>query len=150
MKNNSFALVISVVLLLPIYGCTAHPRYLSNSRPDTTATLQPRTPPANRNGSYTFHEEGYASFYADKFHGRQTANGEIFDMHKLTAAHKDLPFNTVVRVTNLNNNRSIVVRINDRGPFVENRVIDLSYRAAQQIGMIEEGIVPVKIEIKNE
>ncbi|HUG62447.1 MAG TPA: septal ring lytic transglycosylase RlpA family protein [Methylomirabilota bacterium] len=90
---------------------------------------------------------GTASWYGGWFHGRQTANGERYDMNKLTAAHKTLPFGTKVRVTNSRNGRSVVVRINDRGPFVGKRVIDLSRGAAKAVGMIESGLAPVRIEI---
>ncbi len=92
-------------------------------------------------------ETGYASWYGGKFQGRLTANGEIFDTFKKTAAHKTLPFGTFVRVTNLTNNRSVVVRINDRGPFVKGRIIDLSRAAADSIGMIGKGITKVRIEV---
>ncbi len=90
---------------------------------------------------------GPASWYGDKFHGRRTANGERYDMNKLTAAHKTLPFGTKVRVTNSRNGKSVVVRINDRGPFVGNRVIDLSRGAAGAVGIIRSGVAPVTIEI---
>jgi rare lipoprotein A len=91
-------------------------------------------------------EEGVASWYGPKFHGRRTANGEIYDMHKLTAAHKTLPFGTRVLVTNLDNGATVVVRINDRGPFVKGRIIDLSKAAAERIDMIGTGTARVKIE----
>ncbi|MBI5471661.1 MAG: septal ring lytic transglycosylase RlpA family protein [Ignavibacteriae bacterium] len=91
--------------------------------------------------------DGVASYYADEFHGRKTSSGEIYDMHALTAAHRTLPFNSIVRVTNLDNNRSVEVRINDRGPFKSKRVIDLSYRAALEIGLIANGTAPVLIEV---
>ena len=94
-------------------------------------------------------EQGIASFYADSLHGRKTANGEIFDQNKLTAAHKTLPFNTNVKVTNLNNNQSVIVRINDRGPFIKGRIIDLSKKAANEIHLTTKGIAPVKIEVIN-
>ena len=92
-------------------------------------------------------EEGKASWYGAPFHGRKASNGEIYDMNKLTAAHRTLPFNTVVRVINLNNGKSTTVRITDRGPFVDNRIIDLSYAAARQIESIGPGVVPVRLEI---
>lgn len=92
---------------------------------------------------------GSASWYGGKFHGRKTANGERYDMNQLTAAHKTLPFGTKVRVTNKNNGKSVVVRINDRGPFVGRRVIDLSRGAANAVGMIASGIAPVSIDILN-
>ena len=88
-----------------------------------------------------------ASYYADMFHGRQTASGELFDLHGRTAAHRDLRFGTRVRVTNLKNGRKITVRINDRGPYVGERAIDLSYGAARKLRMVEAGVVPVEIEI---
>jgi rare lipoprotein A len=91
-------------------------------------------------------EEGYASWYGPKFHGRRTANGEIYNMHKLTAAHKTLPFGIYVLVTNLDNGATVVVRINDRGPFVKGRIIDLSRAAAERIDMIRMGTARVKIE----
>ncbi len=88
-----------------------------------------------------------ASYYADKFHGRKTSNGEVFNMWAMTAAHKTLPFNTVLRVTNLSNGKSVVVRINDRGPFVKGREIDLSKGAAAKIGMIKSGTAKVSLMI---
>ena len=90
---------------------------------------------------------GIASWYGVPFHGRLTANGEIYDMSKLTAAHKHLPFNTLVRVTNLKNSKSVIVRINDRGPYVKGRIIDLSKEAARWIDMIYSGISEVRLEI---
>lgn len=90
---------------------------------------------------------GKASYYADKFHGRKTANGETFDMYDYTAAHKELPFNTMIKVTNLNNGKTVVVRINDRGPFIKGREIDLSKGAAEKLDMISAGVVDVKMEI---
>ena len=92
-------------------------------------------------------ERGKASYYAKRFHGRKTANGERFDVNDMTAAHRRLPFGSRVRVTNLKNGRSVVVRINDRGPFARGRVIDLSPAAARRIDMIKAGIVPVEVEI---
>jgi rare lipoprotein A len=91
--------------------------------------------------------EGRASWYGPSFHTRLTANGETYDMHGMTAAHKTLPMNTIVRVTNHNNNLSTVVRINDRGPFVGTRIIDLSKAAAKEISMIGTGTAPVTLEI---
>lgn len=92
-------------------------------------------------------ETGIASYYSNKFHGRQTANGEIFDMHQMTAAHPRLAFGTRVKVTHVENNRSVTVRINDRGPFVKGRVIDLSLAAAEELQMVQAGIAQVKLEL---
>jgi rare lipoprotein A len=103
--------------------------------------------PSAPSGSEELRLDGMASYYADEFHGRATANGETYDMHDLTAAHRTLPFNTRIRVTNLSNNKSVVVRINDRGPFVSDRIIDLSYRAAQELSMIGPGTARVSLEI---
>ncbi len=90
-------------------------------------------------------EEGVASWYGPNFHGKLTANGERYDMYGLTAAHRTLPFNTLLRVENMENSESVVVRINDRGPFAKNRIIDLSKKAAEQIDMIGNGTAPVKL-----
>ena len=93
-----------------------------------------------------FTQTGIASLYAKKFHKRKTASGEKFNMYALTAAHRTLKFGTVVKVTNLKNNKSVTVRINDRGPFIKGRVIDLSFAAAQKLGFVQQGITSVKIE----
>lgn len=93
-----------------------------------------------------FTETGIASFYGEKFHGHLTSNGEIYNMYSMTAAHKNLPLPTYVKVTNLNNNKTIIVRVNDRGPFHEGRIIDLSYGAAYKLGFTKKGTAPVKIE----
>ena len=92
-------------------------------------------------------ERGYASWYGPDFHGRLTASGEIYDQFKMTAAHRLLPLGSVVRVTNAMNGRQVVVVINDRGPFVRGRLIDLSYAAAEQLGAVEQGTLPVLIEV---
>ena len=88
-----------------------------------------------------------ASWYGEPYHGRPTSSGEIYDMHALTAAHNRLPLGTVAKVTNLKNKKSVVVTINDRGPFKRNRIIDLSYAAAQTIGLVGPGSGKVRIEV---
>ncbi|MFU8818512.1 MAG: septal ring lytic transglycosylase RlpA family protein [Desulfurivibrio sp.] len=95
--------------------------------------------------AHGFTETGIASWYGAKFHGRRTSNGEIYDMHAVSAAHKTLPMNTHLLVKNLENGKEITVRINDRGPFVRGRVIDLSYQAARQLGMADQGLARVRI-----
>jgi rare lipoprotein A len=95
----------------------------------------------------TFTQVGLASWYGRDFHRKMTASGERYDMRDLTAAHRSLPLATVVRVTNLNNNRSVLVRINDRGPFAHGRVIDVSRGAAELLGMTKVGVVPVRVEV---
>ena len=90
---------------------------------------------------------GMASFYADDFHNKRTANGEVYNMHGLTCAHKTWPFNTWLEVTNIANGRSVIVRVNDRGPYVGKRIIDLSLGAAKELDMVETGVQEVEIEI---
>jgi rare lipoprotein A len=92
-------------------------------------------------------EAGYASWYGPGFHGRKTANGERYNMWKMTAAHKKLPFGTVVKVTNLENKKSVVVKINDRGPFIRGRIIDLSKAAAKRLDFLGSGTTKVVLEI---
>jgi rare lipoprotein A len=120
--------------------------------PPVEATNRPATPPPaagtpKPTEGGNVYEEGKASWYGAPFHGRQASNGETYDMYKFTAAHRTLPFNTMVRVTNVTNGKSTTVRITDRGPFVDNRIIDLSYAAAKQIESIGPGVVTVQLEI---
>lgn len=95
-------------------------------------------------------QEGLVSWYGDRFHGRTTASGELFDSAAMTMAHPTLPFGTKVRVTNLRNGRSVEVRVNDRGPFVGSRIADLSQAAASALGMMRRGIARARIEILGE
>lgn len=110
------------------------------SGPPPTAENQPAIP-----GQYV--EQGIASWYGAPFNGRRTSDGEIYNMYQFTAAHRTLPFGSIVQVTDLANGRQIDVRINDRGPFVNNRVIDLSYSAAKALGMLGPGTAPVRLEV---
>lgn len=115
------------------------------NRPARSSTAGRRAPAAAVGGEFT--EEGVASWYGAQFNGRRTSNGEVYDMYQLTAAHRTLPFNAVVRVTNLSNGKQVNVRINDRGPFVANRIIDLSYSAAEAIGMVGPGTAEVRLDV---
>lgn len=109
---------------------------------------RPKPPaPAVAATSVRYQVSGEASWYGPGFHGNYTANGEVYNQYALTAAHKTLPFGTRVRVTNLYNGRSVVVRINDRGPFTPGRIIDLSQGAAQLIGVTSSGVAPVQMDI---
>lgn len=90
---------------------------------------------------------GLASWYGHPFHGRITANGERYNMFELTAAHKSLPFGSMLRVHNLNNDKTIIVRVNDRGPYIGRRILDLSYTAAKNLDMVKDGVINVKIEV---
>jgi rare lipoprotein A len=139
-KNGSTTTTLAtfVVISLSIVlfsGCSSKTCY----RPPAT--------PQNNSPQYLKHfsQRGFASWYGHPFHGKTTANGERYDMYSLTAAHRFLPFNSQVLVTNLENQKQVVVRINDRGPFVQRRIIDLSYKAAQRLDMITSGVVPVQI-----
>lgn len=102
-------------------------------------------PPAAPSPGWT--ETGIASWYGNPYHGRKTSNGEVFDMNQMTAAHRTLPFGAMVKVTNLDNRKTVTVRINDRGPFAEGRIIDLSRAAAKEIGLLGPGLARVRIEL---
>lgn len=131
-------LIVVVAAAVALAGC-GHKK-----RARVTPPHAPRTPVVVQPG-YT--EEGIASWYGHPYHGRAAANGEIYDMEKMTAAHCTLPFNTWVRVYDLDNNRTTEVRIIDRGPFVSGRIIDLSHAAARQLEMIGPGLARVRIEV---
>ena len=129
----------NLIYLIPIFiliSCSSSNRFAAQKRNENPSQF--------RSGELLV---GYSSYYADKFHGRTTANGEIFDMHDYTAAHRSLPFGTVVLVTNLENGKKVKVRINDRGPYVKGRILDLSLQAAKEIGLIETGVAKVNIKI---
>jgi rare lipoprotein A len=123
-----------VVLALLFAGCAA-------TRTPPRSTIREVGAPRG------FVQEGKATWYGPRHHGGPTASGERFDMNALTAAHKTLRLGTRVRVTNLINGRSVVVRINDRGPYGRGRIIDLSLAAARAIGMVERGVVPARVEV---
>jgi rare lipoprotein A len=130
----------SVIIQLALFsivafGCASSPRFVV------------REPPEVATSSAAFVQDGIASYYAEEFHGRKTSNGETYDMNDLTAAHQTLPFGTIVKVTNKATGRSVIVRINDRGPFLKDRIIDLSKGAAEKIGMIGPGTAEVHLEI---
>jgi rare lipoprotein A len=110
------------------------------------ANAEPAIGPADDDRSLLM-TQGLASYYADDFNGKKTANGEIYDMFQLTAAHRSLPFGTTLRVTNLDNMKSVVVRINDRGPFKMERIIDLSLGAATQLQMMGVGTARVQLDV---
>ena len=137
--GRSLALVVAAACLLA--ACTSGP---DPSRPASPVVRsgEQQEAPATRVG-----EVGVASWYGVPYHGRTTASGETFDMNDLTAAHPSLPFGSRVRVTNLGNGRSLVLEINDRGPFVKQRIIDVSKRAAKELGFLRDGIARVRVEV---
>jgi rare lipoprotein A len=136
-------LKVFILMLLPVLFI-----YCGVTKKDVKITPEPvKTDEEWLNTSEGLVQTGIASWYGSDFHGKRTANGEIYDMDKLTAAHKYLPFHTLVEVENLENNKKVLVRINDRGPFVEGRVIDLSRKAGQRIGIEDTGTARVRLRI---
>jgi rare lipoprotein A len=155
--RRGFALALLALALVVCQGCPGKknipggdPGYGTGSAGQSPRGTRPYTingrtyyPLFSADG---YGEEGIASWYGGNFHGKTTANGEVYDMYGMTAAHKLLPFGTMVRVTHLENGRSVIVRVNDRGPFVENRIIDLTRAGAEQLGMIQTGTARVRVE----
>ena len=152
---------------LLVAGCAPNPVYRTQPGSAPTSTrkapssgdrdrkpprvIRPKTPahPVDLESLSTAdaYQVGVASYYGKKFHGRKTANGETFNMYKLSAAHRVLPLGTVVKVTHLGNGRWVVVKVNDRGPFIEGRILDLSFAAALELEMVQAGTARVMIEI---
>ena len=150
MRRRLIFLVLLGMVILVSAGCG---KTVISSRSGTAAPRGTYKPYTVRGKQYhplqnadNFSEEGLASWYGDDFHGKKTANGEIYNMYASTAAHKILPMGTKVRVTNLENGRKTVVRINDRGPFVRGRIIDVSKAAAEELDMLRKGTVRARIE----
>ncbi len=114
-------------------------------RGTTPVSTRPEPPPVPAEEGWT--ENGIASWYGEPYHGRRTASGEVYDMYAMTAAHKTLPFGTMVRVDRRDTGADVVVRVNDRGPFIEGRIIDLSYAAARKIDLDVDGVAPVRIKV---
>ncbi len=157
-----------IIVILVISGCQTY-RYGKYSRPTRNPDQLPKdaipkNEPLSKYGnpiSYkvddreyfilhdrkNYKENGIASWYGPNFHGKRTSSGEKYDMHKMTAAHKTLPLPTYVQVTNLQNQKKVIVRINDRGPFVKDRLIDLSYSAALLLGVVNNGTAPVEVKV---
>lgn len=143
-KMAPIALMFLIGVTLPFVT-----KFTSSTENNPIVTVTESQAPQARKKALNFDKNllGKASWYGVPFHGRRTANGEIYNMHTLTAAHKSLPFDSIVKVTNKINKESIIVRINDRGPYIKGRDIDLSYAAAKQLNMLGDGVVPVELEI---
>jgi len=141
-------ILFSLSLAWLFFSCAASPRYHRDAKQKATRTQRAASktkiiPPA-RSGSY---QVGQASFYGPGFQGKKTASGETFNQNAMTCAHKKLPFNTRLKVTNLDNGQTVVVRVNDRGPFAKNRILDLSAAAGKKIGLEKTGHAKVRLEI---
>ena len=171
MNNIRAFLLIAAITLLTACGHSGRYKDAHDSIPTRLPTPSelknalPRAEPYSRGGNKNyrvrgvnyqvltsaqgFEQIGIASWYGKKFHGHLTSNGEIYDMYAMSAAHKNLPLPTYVKVTNLSNNKSVIVRVNDRGPFHQGRVIDLSYSAAYKLDMLQTGTAEVKISAIN-
>ena len=137
-------IVVLLTTMLIFFSCTPSPRYssdFSNSSSNNKKTKK------STKINYKKQEIGVSSYYGTQFHGNLTANGEVFDMYGVTAAHKTLPLGTVARITNLDNDKSIILRINDRGPYINGRILDCSYGAALKLDFITSGTAKVKIDI---
>ena len=175
MKSNSLRFIrtlLPILLITSLSACFSSgsggyymddgPHSSVPVNPHTVKNAVPRREPLSRGGNkpysvfgkrYTpmksaagYHERGIASWYGKKFHGRRTSNGETYNMYTMSAAHKTLPLRSYVRVTNLKNGRSVIARVNDRGPFLHNRIIDLSYTAATQLGIVATGTGLVEVK----
>lgn len=165
--NNTVRYALLLCALLTLSGCVSHPRYRTKpvtqkpaEKPKSKKPTDQKSP-EKKDDSDTIsglpidpkrintkpYQIGYSSYYAHKFHGRLTANGEIFDMNGLSAAHRELPLGTIIRVTHVGNGKSVTLKVNDRGPFIEGRILDLSLGAARKLEMIEAGVAKVMIEI---
>jgi peptidoglycan lytic transglycosylase len=172
-KGPALAFLLAAFVVIAFAGCTLQPKHLGDtgddgpggplpSDPDRIADARPRSEPLNpgANNPYSilgrryvpyqsltpYRQRGIASWYGRKFHGKLTSSGERYDMYAMTAAHTILPIPSYARVTNLSNGRSVVVRVNDRGPFHSDRVIDLSYAAAYKLGYVNAGSTHVEVE----
>lgn len=137
--NNKFLILFSscLLIMLSLIGCAS-----SNKIASSDPVISQKEPSAVGDIQY-----GVSSYYAEKFHGKRTANGEIYDMYEISGAHQTLPLNSIVKVTNLENNKILVIKINDRGPFIKDRIFDCSYGAAVKLGFISKGTAIVKVEV---
>jgi rare lipoprotein A len=153
-KNIFFSHLI-LFLGFIIAGCSSTPRFAEKTRtepPRSSSSSKQAIPESafaseKGEGKVLLTLTGVASYYAEDFNGKKTSNGEVYDMNSHTAAHRTFPFGTKVRVVNLDNNKSVIVRINDRGPFHEGRILDLSYGAAKEIDLIRLGTAHIRLEV---
>ena len=142
MHKYILPIIISLSGVILVVNCSNSPRYTTGGRNRSKAVKK-----VNSTAKAKKILKGVSSYYGEDFHGKLTANGEVYDMYGLTAAHKTLPLNTIVRVTNMENEKSLILRINDRGPYVKGRMLDCSYGAALKLGFIGNGTTKVKVEV---
>tara|TARA_B100001013_G_scaffold343131_1_gene270272 strand:+ start:912 stop:1373 length:462 start_codon:yes stop_codon:yes gene_type:complete len=140
-KNNYTILWVVFLMMTFSQSCSNSPRYNRNNQKPAILKSNSKI---NKSQKVFY---GISSYYGQKFHGKLTANGEVFDMYGLTAAHKTLPLNTIIRVTNKANDNSLILRVNDRGPYVGNRILDCSYGAALKLDFLNQGTAEIKIEV---
>jgi rare lipoprotein A len=143
-RNSKFEILFLVLVLMLIVGCAHRGAKQPSVRPSEPT---PAPTPLVEQVEEGYTEKGIASWYGEPYHGRRTASGEVYDMHRMTAAHKTLPFGSIVKINRSDTGADVKVRINDRGPFIEGRIIDLSYAAAKKIGLDHDGVAPVKIKV---
>lgn len=146
MSTLSSRICLIALSLCCVAGCAANSQKVCREC-GPSYTIKGKTYQTLKKIEVGFSQQGVASWYGPGFHGKKTASGETYDMHQFTAAHNVLPLNTLVKVTNLENGKEVVVRVNDRGPFVDDRVIDLSLSAALGLGMVKPGTAPVRITV---
>ena len=145
--------VVLCLIAVILFTCMSQPRYTSGSGSSTSnkniGSARYTSGSSSSSKSYSGIErfKGISSYYGSDFHGKLTANGEVYDMYGLTAAHKTLPLNTIVRVTNLSNEKSLILRINDRGPYIDGRILDCSYGAAKKLDFLTEGTTEVEVVV---
>ena len=138
--------VVATLAVLTTMGAAHGPNTNTNEKTPQNATVQTASATAKPAKKAKAYQVGPASWYGKFFHGKQTASGEPYNMYEMTAAHPELPLGTRLKVTNLHNDKSVVVRVNDRGPLVPGRIIDLSYGAANALGFTEKGVQRVRLE----
>lgn len=144
-EDGVWNLLFGICFLFFLSSCSSSPRFTKERHAEPV--VDPRRSAAVSSSGKATAFQGIASYYAHDFHGKKTANGERYDMHALTAAHRSFPFNTKVRVTNTENGKSCIVRVNDRGPFKLERIMDLSLGAAEALDMTTSGTATVKLEV---
>ena len=146
-NKKLFFLATFLLLTLATNACSSDIRFARHNKTAGNDSVQKKEPSKDQNYKVNQILTGICSYYGKKFHGRKTASGEIYDMYAFTAAHKTLPFNTILLIENLANGKKVQVRVNDRGPYKKGRILDLSYSAAKKIGMISSGTARIRAKI---